>query len=81
MCKELGLDFHRARQLFFQQLCDMLVILLARSLQQGVVRGILDQRMLEYVARAAASATLIEQLVLDELTETILQKGLFVGCE
>jgi hypothetical protein len=66
----------RARHLgkaILQQLRRPLVILLAGALQQRLVSRILNQRMLEQIARARRSAALVEQLVNHELTETALQ--------
>ena len=66
----------RARHLgkaILQQLCRLLVILLAGALQQRLVSRILDQRMLEQVARPRRAAALVEQLVDHQLTETALQ--------
>ena len=53
----------RARQLgkaILQQLCRPLVILLAGAFEQRLVSRILDQRMLEQVARARRAAALVE---------------------
>ena len=66
----------RARHLgkaILQQLCHPLVILLAGAFQQRLVGRILDQRMLEQIARARRAAALVEQLVSHELAETALQ--------
>jgi hypothetical protein len=49
------------------------VILLAGAFQQRLVGRILDQRMLEEIARARRAAALVEQLVDHQLTETALQ--------
>ena len=56
----------RARQLgkaILQQPCHLLVVLLAGALQQRLISRVLDQRMLEQVARARRAAALVEQLV------------------
>ncbi len=71
----------RLVELLFHKLCHLAVILLARALQQRMISGVLNERVLEYVARTVAPATLVEQLVLDELTEFVLQDSLLARCE
>src|ERR1700730_14126503 len=70
----------RARYLgkaILEQLCHLLVILLPGALQQRLVSRILDQRMLEQIARARRATALVEQLVDHQLTETALQHLFF----
>jgi hypothetical protein len=73
MRHQLRLRAHHLGKAVFQQLCCLLVILLAGALQQRLVSRILNQRMLEQVARARRAAALVEQLADHELTETALQ--------
>jgi len=51
----------------FQHLRNTLVILLACALQQGLICGILDQRVLEEIRRLRWHAALVEQFGVYEL--------------
>ena len=77
MGEQLRLRARHLGKAVFQQLCRSLVILLTGALQQRLVSRILDQGMLEQVARPRRAAALVEQLVDHELTETALQHLFF----
>ena len=51
MSDQLGLSLFGLRELIFQHLGNLLVILLAFALEQGLIGGVLNQRMLEEIRR------------------------------
>ena len=58
---------------FFQHLGDARVELLARALEQRLVRRVLDQRVLEGVGRRRRRAALVEQLGVHQLRQSGVQ--------
>ncbi|WP_410969709.1 hypothetical protein, partial [Salmonella sp. SAL4450] len=70
--QEFGLCFRRVGKPLGQHLSNALVILLARTLQQRLVRGILNQRMLEDVGCLGWYAPLVEQFGLDQLRQAMV---------
>ena len=64
-----GLD--RIGEVALEQFGDLAVILQARAPEQRLVGGVLDQRMLEDVARTRRPAALIEQFGLDQAAEPL----------
>jgi hypothetical protein len=73
---ELRAALDGVNEALLQQFRDLAVIMLAGAPQQRLVGGILDQRVLEDVARARRPAALIQQLSLDEAAESIAQARL-----
>ncbi len=73
MREELRLRAHDLRVAVLQELGDLAVVVLPRPPQQRLVRGVLDQRVLEDVLRARAPPALVEQLRVDELVQAALQ--------
>src|SRR5262249_14090476 len=65
MREEFGLGFSDLRKALFQHLSNLLVILLPSALEQGLIRGILNQGMFEEIGSLREQAALIEQLCLD----------------
>jgi len=72
-----GLD--RVGEAAFEQFGDLAVILLAGAPQQRLVGRVLDQRMLEHVARTRRPPALVEQLGLDQAAEHVAQARLVEG--
>ena len=60
--QQLGLRLGRLWKLLNQHLCNALVILLTGAPQQGLIRSVLDERMLERVGDLRRHAPLIHQL-------------------
>jgi hypothetical protein len=71
--EELGLVLHHLGGLGFERFSDQPVQALTRSSQQGAVRRILDQCVLEAVDRVGRSTALEHQLGSDETSESCLQ--------
>src|SRR5215813_5324046 len=67
MCQQLGLGRDDVWKSGFEELRNLLVILLPGAFQQGGVGGILDEGVLEDVAGAWRSAPLIEEFSVHEL--------------
>jgi hypothetical protein len=67
MRQQLGLSFDGLREPRFYRARDLFVIPLPRALEQRLVGRILDQRMLEHIARPWWLATLVEELGVDQL--------------
>ena len=61
VCQQFGLGGGDFRKPGFEELRNLLVILLSGAFQQGGVGGILDERMLEEIAGTGRPATLIEE--------------------
>ena len=66
----LGLGRDALGEAFFQHLGDARVELLARALEQRLVRRVLDQRVLEGVGRRRRRAALVEQLGVHQLRQS-----------
>ncbi len=77
--EELRLRLDCLRQLVLNIFRHPAVIVLAGALEQRAVGRVLDQRVLEDVARALAAPALVEQLVVHQLTESVLQHRLLAG--
>src|SRR5918996_138156 len=76
----MGKHFRRrGRKALFERAGDLGVKLLAPGLEQGLVRGVLDQRMLEAVSRGGWNATTENQLGLDQLVKGGVELGLRQG--
>ena len=56
---QFGLALSRLRKPRLQDLRNTLVILLARAPQQGLIRGVLDERVFEHVGGLGAHAALV----------------------
>ena len=65
--EDLGLGRRDLGSAGQQDLGDPAVVLLPRATQQGLVGGVLDERVLEDVAGTRWPAALIQELVLHEL--------------
>jgi hypothetical protein len=65
LCGQLRLGRDRLGKLFHQHLRDLLMQLLAPTLEQGLIRCILHQRVFEEIAGLGRNATLIDELSLD----------------
>jgi hypothetical protein len=72
MCQEFWLSGDGLWKPGFEELRNLLVILLPGAFQQGGVGGILDKGMLEDVAGAGWPAPLIEEFGVHELGQTVL---------
>ena len=73
---QLWLTFDHVRETRLQQTGDLLMVPLPGSAQQRLVRGVLNQRMLERVPRACATTSLVEQLGVGEIrADGVLDAG------
>ena len=62
MCQQFGLGLHRLGKLRLQHLRNTLVVLLPCALQERLIGGLLDQRMLEDIRRLGWQPLLVEEL-------------------
>ena len=59
---QLRAGLHRVDEIAFEQFGDLPMILLTCAPKQRLISRVLDQRVLEHVARPRRAASLIEQL-------------------
>ena len=72
MCQQFGLGLHRLGKLRLQHLRNTLVVLLPCALQERLIGGLLDQRMLEDIRRLGWQPLLVEELCLHQLVQPAL---------
>ena len=76
MGEQLRLARHRLGKAAFQGFADAFVVLQALAAQQAVVGRVLDQRVLKLVDRFRRLAAAIDQLGVDQLVESVPERGL-----
>ena len=72
MRQQFGLGLHGLRKLRLQHLRNTLVVLLPGALEERLIGGLLDQRMLEDIRRLRWQPLLVQELRLHQLVQPAL---------
>ena len=71
--QQLGLGLDGLGKVRRQHLRNVLMVLLAGTLEQGLIRRVLDQGVLEEVRRLRRQPPLVQELRLHQLVQPLLQ--------
>src|SRR5215475_9552174 len=75
-CENLQLRLRQLREPRLEYLRDPAMVLLANAPQERVIRGVLDQGVLEDVARLGPDAALVKELRAGQLSECLTERRL-----
>ena len=79
MGQQFGLGLRDLGKLRLQHLCNALMILLSRTLQQRLIGRVLNEGMLEAIRGLRRHPLLVEEFSLHQLVQPMLQRPLVHG--